>query len=59
MIYYWLAGELVEGEEEEDSDVRAILDGFISITPIHFNLTDTSYIPCLQKVIDAAGIKII
>lgn len=59
MIYYWLAGELVEGEEEEDSDVRAILDGFISITPIHFSLTNTSYIPCLQKVVDAAGIKII
>ena len=58
MIYYWLAGELVEGEEEEDSDVRAILDGYISLTPVHFNLTNSTAIPHLQKLIDSTGIKI-
>jgi len=58
MIYYWLAGELVEGEEEDDSDVRAILDGYISLTPVHFNLTNSAAIPHLQKLIDGAGIKI-
>lgn len=56
MIYYWLAGELVEGEEEADSDVRAVLDGLISITPVHFNLTNTSFIPDLQKLVDSAAI---
>jgi len=57
-IYYWLAGELVEDEEEEDSDVRAILDGYISITPVHFNLTNSCVISELQKVIDTAELKI-
>ncbi len=58
MIYYWLAGELVEGEEKEDSDVRAILDGYISVTPVHFNLTHTAFIPHLEKIINTAAIKV-
>jgi len=51
MIYYWLAGELIEGEEEENSDVQAIRDGYISITPVHFNLTNEAIIPDLQKML--------
>jgi len=37
--YYWLAGELEE-ETEPGSDSRAIEEGFVSITPISFDLTD-------------------
>lgn len=53
MTYYWLAGDLVEENEVEESDVRAILDGYISITPVHLNLTNTSFIPVLEKIIDS------
>jgi 5'-nucleotidase len=52
LIYYWLAGELVEGEEESDTDVRAVLDGYISITPVHFNLTDFELMPSLSKMLN-------
>ena len=50
-VYYWLAGELVEGEEPADSDVQAILDGYISITPVHFDLTNYDYLPELEKLL--------
>lgn len=52
LIYYWLAGELVEGEEASDTDVRAVLDGYISITPVHFNLTDYDLMPSLAAMLN-------
>ncbi len=51
MTYYWLAGELVKGETEENSDVQAVRDGFISITPVHFDLTNDAFIPELNKMV--------
>jgi len=38
--YYWLTGNLVEVDEELDNDHAAIKNNFVSITPIHFDLTD-------------------
>lgn len=38
--YYWLAGEIIDAEEDEKSDVTAIKNSYISITPVHFELTD-------------------
>jgi 5'-nucleotidase len=37
--YYWLAGELIEDEIEEDTDIYAVRNGFASITPLHVDLT--------------------
>jgi 5'-nucleotidase len=38
--YYWLTGKLVEIENELNSDQLAIKNKFVSVTPIHFDLTD-------------------
>jgi len=38
--YYWLGGDIIEEEQEPDSDVAAINANYISVTPIHFDLTD-------------------
>ena len=38
--YYWLTGRLVEVENEQKSDQLAIRNKFVSVTPIHFDLTD-------------------
>ncbi|MFM6403816.1 MAG: 5'/3'-nucleotidase SurE, partial [Microcystis sp.] len=47
--YYWLIGEVVEDIEQPDyshlppqvpTDVRAIGENFITITPLQYNLTD-------------------
>lgn len=38
--YYWMGGGVVQETQESDSDVTAVEEGFISITPIHLDLTD-------------------
>ncbi|MBW4698623.1 MAG: 5'/3'-nucleotidase SurE [Aphanocapsa lilacina HA4352-LM1] len=37
--YYWLAGEVIESEEAPDSDVVAVGEGCIAITPLKYDLT--------------------
>lgn len=37
--YYWLAGELIEDEIGEDTDIYAVRNGFASITPLNVDLT--------------------
>lgn len=46
--YYWIGGEPVPGEGEEDTDVWAIVHKYISITPIHLDLTNHRLIEVLQ-----------
>lgn len=49
-IYYWLGGGVVEEEQDEDSDVVAVKEGYISVTPIHLDLTDYRLMEQYQKV---------
>jgi 5'-nucleotidase len=49
--YYWLGGSLAEeaAGAEAGSDVRAVADGKISLTPIHLDLTAYSLLPSLKE----------
>lgn len=38
--YYWLGGDEPEDVHEEGTDVAAIAEGFISVTPVQMDLTD-------------------
>lgn len=38
--YYWMGGGIMQEEQDEDSDVYAVENGYISITPVHLDLTD-------------------
>ncbi|HEY4754421.1 MAG TPA: 5'/3'-nucleotidase SurE, partial [Ignavibacteriaceae bacterium] len=38
--YYWLTGNLLDVDTDTDIDQAAISKNFVSITPIHFDLTD-------------------
>ncbi len=38
--YYWLAGKTPDGIPSKGSDIGAVADGFVSVTPIHFDLTE-------------------
>jgi 5'-nucleotidase len=38
--YFWLAGDLLQLDHEADTDQVAILKNYVSITPIHYDLTD-------------------
>jgi len=48
--YYWITGELNRDfEQEPDSDLRALHDGYVSITPLQYDLTDYRAIPALRE----------
>jgi 5'-nucleotidase len=51
-IYYWLSGEVVEEEAAADTDVQAIRDNYITMTPLHFDLTRGG---CLSVLGDWVG----
>ncbi len=38
--YYWIGGEVLQGEDIEGTDVALVRAGFVSITPIHLDLTN-------------------
>ena len=37
--YYWIGGEVPSGVWEEDTDIGAMADGYVSVTPIQLDLT--------------------
>jgi len=48
--YYWLGGEVVDLDEDPDTDVAAIKQEMISITPIHIDLTNYRVLELLQEL---------
>lgn len=48
--YYWLGGGVLEEEQHEESDVYAVSQGYISITPINLDLTDYQLIQRYRNV---------
>jgi 5'-nucleotidase len=47
--YFWLGGSLADNRAPDGSDVNAIAQGKISITPLHLDLTAGALIPDLAK----------
>ena len=47
--YYWLTGEFINKDKEEDSDEWALANGFISIVPVKFDMTDHNNIKKLKN----------
>ncbi len=47
--YYWLTGKLEVLDVSEDTDIIAISNKYISITPIHFDLTDYKSLPLIKS----------
>ncbi|MCM1565739.1 MAG: 5'/3'-nucleotidase SurE [Dehalobacter sp. 4CP] len=48
--YYWITGTLVF-EEEQDTDLRAIQEGYVSITPLHCDLTDYERLKTIENLL--------
>ncbi len=38
-VYYWMDGELVSNESDASVDDVALREGYVSVTPLHYNLT--------------------
>lgn len=46
--YYWMGGRMVNLDYDKDADYSALSDGYISITPIHLDLTAYNFIEQLK-----------
>lgn len=47
--YYWLTGSMVDTDKDMDTDQFALKKNYISITPIHFDLTDYKTYESMQN----------
>ncbi len=54
-VYYWLAGEIVETGESAESDVEAIRNNLISVTPVHFDMTNYEYLKTNKTLLEVMG----
>jgi len=49
--YYWMTGEIIDNDKELRYDGFAVSNGYASITPIHFMMTNTSFLDELERKI--------
>lgn len=47
--YYWLTGNLIEQDNDLDTDHFALKNEYVSVTPIHFDLTDYTIFEEMKK----------
>lgn len=45
--YYWMTGKFINMDERDDTDVVALQEGFASVVPVSFDLTDN---PMMSKL---------
>ncbi|HEY3284107.1 MAG TPA: 5'/3'-nucleotidase SurE [Armatimonadota bacterium] len=48
-VYYWLGGSPPEDQMDHGSDVEAVATGFISVMPVHMDLTDSRLLDDLRS----------
>ena len=48
--YVWIAGKVKKLDQQEDSDIKAIEEGYISITPINIDMTNYNKIDILNNM---------
>ena len=48
--YFWIGGNIRELEQDEDSDINCINNGYISITPINIEMTNVSKFEILKNM---------
>ena len=46
--YYWMKGNVVDKDESIEFDGKAVSEKYISVTPIHFNVTNDAYMDELK-----------
>ncbi|CUH94245.1 5'-nucleotidase SurE [Propionispora sp. 2/2-37] len=47
--YYWMGGNILECENDPDSDIITVAAGKISVTPIHFDLTNYTIMDTVKQ----------
>jgi 5'-nucleotidase len=46
--YYWLTGEVIESDGRDDADIETLRQDYVSITPIHCDMTDYEFMNALK-----------
>lgn len=54
-VYYWLAGQLITEPVNASTDIAAIQNNKISITPVTYEMTRTETIEVLDKILCESG----
>ena len=47
--YFWIGGKVKKLEQHKDSDIKATEDGYISITPVNIDMTNSKKIDILKE----------
>jgi 5'-nucleotidase len=47
--YYWIGGDAPSGKIEDGTDIGALHDGYVSVTPVKLDLTAHPMIPLVQE----------
>jgi len=55
-IYYWFAGESQSARKQKDTDVGALAAGYITITPIHYDLTRYDLLDTLKDAVKQSNL---
>jgi 5'-nucleotidase len=56
--HYWIGGGKPYWERGEDTDIQAVQDGYVSVTPIHLDLTNYQALTFLKERLPMSGIKL-
>ena len=47
--YYWSAPEVAPETAEQKSDLTSLYGGYVTVTPLHFNLTESSHLSEMES----------
>lgn len=47
--YYWLGGDVLDPDQDPETDSVAVKEGFISVSPVQFDLTKKDLIEAIQR----------
>lgn len=50
-VYYWRGGEIIDRSETDDTDILAVQANYISVTPLHVDLTNREALDLLKEVL--------
>ncbi len=56
-VYYWRGGEILDRSETDNTDILAIQNGFISVTPLHVDLTNRDSMAVLETALSVSSTR--
>ena len=49
-VYYWRGGEVIDRPDDGDTDISAVKDGYIAVTPLHVDLSNRAAHAALRGI---------